>query len=410
MSRGKILFQLSGSIACFKACQLLSQLVKAGFEVEVVATRSALQFVGEATLEGLSGRKVHVETFATGEYMNHIHLARWADLILLCPATANTLNKLAAGVGDDLLSTLFLAHDFKKPYLVATAMNASMPQHPATQASIEKLESWGVEFLGSGTGRLACGEVGEGRLLEPNDLFARIEERFAPVTKPLSVLITSGGTREPIDGVRSITNSSSGRTGSAIADAFSRRGHQVTFLGSKFSVQPSEPTEASLAFESFSDLEAALTNQLKENKFDAVVHAAAVSDYRVAEIQTSHGTATVNGIGKIESSDELTLKLVRTPKLIDQLRSIARNKKIAIVAFKLTNTLDNTAREKAVEKLQHQAAPDILVHNDLHEIEENTHRATIFSGLLKRPAVTMTKSELARELEFLITKQKEVTP
>jgi phosphopantothenoylcysteine decarboxylase/phosphopantothenate--cysteine ligase len=263
----KILFQLSGSIACFKACALLSSLVKAGFDIEVVATPSALKFVGEATLEGLTGRRVHTDTFESGRYMSHIHLMRWADLIILCPATANTLNKFASGLGEDLVSTLFLAHDFKKPYLVAPAMNQSMYAHPALQKSLSTLSGWGLTMLKTGNGSLACGENGEGRMLEPIEIQAAIESaldlqrvsQHAPsrhardkrasgsATHEVStsesglnsdraqkhILITSGGTEEPIDGVRSITNTSTGHTGAELATWFADHGANVTLLHSQ---------------------------------------------------------------------------------------------------------------------------------------------------------------------------------
>ena len=167
MSKGNILFKLSGSIAAYKACALISRLVQDGYTVQTVASKAALEFIGPATLEGLTGRAVECETFASGRAMQHIHLAKWADLTIVCPASANTINKLASGIGDDLLTTLFLAHDFKKPYLLAPAMNTLMYRHPATAASLQKLASFGVAILETASGVLACGDVGEGRLLEP---------------------------------------------------------------------------------------------------------------------------------------------------------------------------------------------------------------------------------------------------
>lgn len=172
----KILFQLSGSIAAFKACSVISQLVKAGHEVQVAVSDSALHFIGEATLEGLSARPVLKSAFEKGQMMDHIHQVRWADLLILCPASANTLNQFASGTGDSLLTTLFLAHDFKKPYLIFPAMNASMYLHPATQASVAKLKSWGVKVFDTNAGDLACGEYGEGRLLEPEQIYKHLEE------------------------------------------------------------------------------------------------------------------------------------------------------------------------------------------------------------------------------------------
>ena len=146
-SRPHVLFQLSGSIAAYKACHVVSRLTQAGCDVQTVATDGALQFIGPATLEGLTGRAVATDTFEAGSQMDHIHLVRWADVIVLCPATANAINRLAAGMADDLIGTMFLAHDFTKPYVVVPAMNTAMYTHPATAASLERLRGWGIEIL-----------------------------------------------------------------------------------------------------------------------------------------------------------------------------------------------------------------------------------------------------------------------
>ncbi|MEX0734380.1 MAG: flavoprotein [Steroidobacteraceae bacterium] len=174
----RILFQLTGSIACFKACELISRLVKRGCAVQTVASAAALRFVGTATLEGLTGRTPFIDMYAAGRAMDHINLARWADAALLCPATANSMNRLAAGIADDPIGALFLAWEIAtKPYLIAPAMNATMWDHPATRASRERLAEFGARLLPVGDGRLACGEAGEGRLLE----VAEIEEALLKV-------------------------------------------------------------------------------------------------------------------------------------------------------------------------------------------------------------------------------------
>ncbi len=166
-----VLFQLTGSIACFKACDLLSRLAKRGMAVQTVASAGALRFVGAATLEGITGRAPFTDLYEAGRTMDHIRLARWADLALLCPATANSINRLAAGVADDPIGALFLAWELeRKPYLVAPAMNVTMWDHPATRAAREKLTDFGARLLPVGDGRLACGEQGEGRLLEVEQL------------------------------------------------------------------------------------------------------------------------------------------------------------------------------------------------------------------------------------------------
>jgi phosphopantothenoylcysteine decarboxylase/phosphopantothenate--cysteine ligase len=180
MSRSKILFQLTGSIAAYKACHVISRLVQEGHEVEVACTANALEFIGPATLEGLTGRPIFRDTYQPGRQMDHVHLAKWADLAIVCPATAATLNRLAQGLGDDVIGTLFLAYDLRtKPYLVAPAMNQEMMRHPAVEASLARLREWSVRVLPTESGYQACGDVGPGRLLRPDRIFEEIQAALA---------------------------------------------------------------------------------------------------------------------------------------------------------------------------------------------------------------------------------------
>jgi phosphopantothenoylcysteine decarboxylase / phosphopantothenate---cysteine ligase len=403
MLKGKVLFQLSGSIACYKACHVLSRLVQAGYDVQVVATRGALEFVGAATLEGLSGKPVLSDVFTPGHQMDHIHLMKWADLVVLCPASANTINKLAAGVGDDLLTTLFLAHDFQKPYLVAPAMNTKMYDHPATRASLTKLSSWGVEILETASGTLACGDVGEGKLLDPeiilDNILARLPTHNASV-KPLKVIVTSGGTREPIDGVRTIANTSTGKTGAAIADELFAHGHDVTFVHARESSLPEEKSGMHLVpFISFSDLDSALKSLLGEEQYDAVVHAAAVSDFSIDSVLVD-GVRIDVANGKMDSSGQVSLALKNNPKILTKLKSYSRNPKIKVVGFKLTNQATTEERQEAVKKVSEVA--DLIVHNDLSEITSQKHAAVLFAGdeIVSR---TETKKSLALEIEKFLS-------
>ncbi|MFA6959397.1 MAG: flavoprotein [Opitutaceae bacterium] len=177
----RLLFFLSGSISCYKACFAISRLVQAGIEVRTVATQSALKFVGVATLEGLTGHPVASDIWEPGKAMDHINLARWADLALVAPATANTLNRLSAGLADDLVGSLFLAWEIqKKPWWVAPAMNVAMFNHALTQSSLAKLSGLGVRVLPTGSGALACGEEGAGRLLEPEQLVTEVLVQLGP--------------------------------------------------------------------------------------------------------------------------------------------------------------------------------------------------------------------------------------
>jgi len=165
---------LSGSIACYKACDVISQLVKSGNTVKTVCSQSALQFIGPATLEGLTGEAPYTTSFEGNRMMSHIDLARWADLIVLCPASAHSINALAHGVGDGLIADIFLSNNFQKKFMIAPAMNTQMLLHPATQQSLEQLRKWGTIILDTDSGSLACGEKGEGRLLAPSILLEKI--------------------------------------------------------------------------------------------------------------------------------------------------------------------------------------------------------------------------------------------
>src|SRR5208283_303291 len=192
MSASNIVFVLTGSIAGYKACDAISRLVKQGHRVRAVATESALRFVGAATLEGLTGERVLTNIFEPGAALEHIQLTRWADAVVVCPASANTLNRFAAGLADDLTGALFLAHDRSKPFLVAPAMNPAMWSHPATRETVAKLGRWGVHFIPVGEGRTACGELGEGRMAEPPAVVAAVEAALARPARRLRILVTSG--------------------------------------------------------------------------------------------------------------------------------------------------------------------------------------------------------------------------
>lgn len=173
-----ILFFMSGSIAGFKACQVISDLKKQDYNIQVVASPSTFEFIGKASLEGLSGKPVIASLFEEGKMMDHIYLMRWADLFVLCPATAASLNSFASGAGESLLTTFFLAYDFKKPFLVFPAMNTSMLDHPVTQRSIVQLKEMGLKIFSTNQGTLACGEVGAGRMLEPAEITKLVQQHI----------------------------------------------------------------------------------------------------------------------------------------------------------------------------------------------------------------------------------------
>jgi phosphopantothenoylcysteine decarboxylase/phosphopantothenate--cysteine ligase len=387
-SKKKILFQLSGSIAAYKACAAISQLVQKGYEVQTMATPSALQFVGPATLEGLTGRQVLTELFQSGQMMGHIDWANWADITVLCPASANLMGRMASGIADDLISTTFLAHNRQKPYLVFPAMNSKMLLHPATQNNLNKLQSWGIEVMPTGTGTLACGEVGEGKLLEPEQIVEKVVERVSPLPSNKGrILITAGGTRIPLDGVRYLTNFSSGSTGSFLAETLQKSGFQVDLIRAHSAVAPHPEARCQqMTYETFEELEKLLQSQLSTQNYIGVIHAAAVSDFTLDRVTDSAGHSYSNQ-KKWPSGQKLQLHLKPTPKLVSALKNWSKNPHIQVIAFKLTNTPDPFQRDEAIQKLLKESTPDWVIANDLSEVKDTqhkfrlvTHKGTVAQG------------------------------
>ena len=403
MSRSNLLVVFTGSIAAYKACEVVSQLVQRDHTVRCVATESALKFIGAATLEGLTGTPVAHDLFANGRALDHINLTRWADLVVVCPATANTINRLAAGLADDLPGALFLAHDRAKPWLVAPAMNPAMWAHPATQEAVAKLTSWGVQFIAVGEGRTACGETGEGRLAEPAAIVSAIESALVRPQKKLRVLVTAGGTAEPVDGVRVLTNTSTGGTGAGLATQLARRGHEVVLLRARGAVAADGPCREE-TFVTFTELDAALRRLLGAGRFDAVIHAAAVSDYGVDSIIRADGVVPAGVNGKIESGCAPLLRLRPHPKLVDGLRALSPHP-LTVVAFKLTHGAEAAQAQAAVTRLFEHSGADYVVHNDLaaagprEELPATIHRAdgSVAAHCINRRALAGALVQLLEE-------------
>lgn len=415
MLKSKVLFILTGSIACYKACQVISRLVQYGCDVQVVATPSALEFVGNATIEGLTGKHVISDLFAAGDVMDHIHLVRWADLILVAPATANFINKAAQGVADDLVQTLFLAHDFKKPFLVAPAMNTTMYLHPVTQESTRKLISMGVKILETASGVLACGEEGLGKLLDPDLILKEVLDLLPSNTsfvqsqeKPLKVLITAGGTQEPIDTVRVISNLSSGKTGVIISEVLTQQGCDVTLLQAHSSQVPSSQLKVQ-RFTSFEDLNEKLEAELKNKAYDMVIHAAAVSDYSVESVEIQGKKYPPMSIPKVSSNEEhMSIHLKKNFKIVNRLKDYSQNKDIDVVSFKLTSHASTEEKQLAVQKLFSESSVDAVVHNDLTDIDikKGLHRFTLHSQGVERSLEGPDRLALALLERKLIRKNK----
>lgn len=397
MSGSNLLFILTGSIAGYKACEAISQLVQRGHRVRTVASAAALRFIGPATLEGLTGTPALTDLFAAGAALEHINLTRWADAVVVCPATAGTLNRFAAGLGDDLPGALFLAHDRSKPWLVAPAMNPAMWAHPATQAAVEKLRGWGVRILPVGQGRTACGETGEGRLAEPAEIVRAVEAALVGPARKLHVLVTAGGTAEPVDGVRVLTNTSTGRTGANLAAYLSGRGHDVVLLRAGSAQSAAGCREET--FQCFADLDAALTRLLGGEHFDAVIHAAAVGDFSI-EAVVIDGRAQPPGAAKLATGEApVSLRLKPNPKLVDTLRARSRNSQLQVVAFKLTHGASVALADEAVQVLFAHSGADWVVHNDLTERTGGDDFPATVHGPDGAAVRCATRRELAELLE-----------
>lgn len=398
MSVYKILFGISGSISAYKALTTVSALTKAGHEVQCIGTTSSLNFIGAATVEGLTGKPFLTDSFTTGHMMDHIHLARWAEVFVIAPASANTIARLAHGFAEDPISALSLAAQSDLPILLAPAMNPQMWNSPAVKENIQKLQIRGVRILNPGSGRLACGETGEGRLIEPLDLEASILDTLgAKATKLGKILITSGGTTEPIDSVRSITNTSTGRTGAILADELSNQGFDVHLIRSRAAVKPNSTKVKVSEYLTFTDLEAELKNQLQNHKFTALIHAAAVSDYHVASVLVDNKIVAEPKIFKLSTNQDVAIRLAANPKLIDHVKSWSSNPDMLVIGFKLTDESSTVEQIKKVTELFSRSNSDYVVQNDLSQISKDNHSYQIFDknlNLKKAP----TTLDLAHQI------------
>ncbi|MDA8334622.1 MAG: bifunctional phosphopantothenoylcysteine decarboxylase/phosphopantothenate--cysteine ligase CoaBC [Peptococcaceae bacterium] len=347
MLTGKtVLVGVTGGIAAYKAAELVSLLVREGTVVRVVMTAAATRFVAPLTFASLSGNPVACDLFAPAAGVHaHIDLAAAADLVVVAPATADFLAKAAAGLADDLLTTLLLA--CTRPVLLCPAMNTNMYRHPAVRENLARLARLGYHLMEPDAGRLACGTVGPGRLPEP----ARIVEHLAALCPRrdlagYTVLVTAGATREPIDPVRFISNRSSGKMGFALARAALERGARVILVSGAAEVEPPPGVEL-VTVDTAEAMRSAVLSFAPE--CDLIVKAAAVADYRPARVADQ----------KIKKDRERTLELVRNPDILQELGASKGNRVLVGFAAETENLLES-ARAKLTKKNL-----DLLVANDV---------------------------------------------
>ncbi len=379
----RIVLGVTGGIAAYKAAELVRLLGKQGAEVQVAMTEGATHFVTATTFQALSGKPVYYDQWDARmpNAMAHIDLSRAADLIVVAPASADFLARIASGMADDLLATMVLARDC--PLLVAPAMNRQMWENPATQRNIAQLQSDGVEILGPASGEQACGEVGAGRMLEPEEIVEAVIAFFAPkVLAGRKVLMTAGPTFEAIDPVRGITNLSSGRMGYAVARAARQAGAEVTLVSGPVGLAAPQGVER-IAIRSALDMHAAV--MARADEADIFIGVAAVADYRVANAAEHKLKKDTGGIPPIE--------LVENPDILAEVAAMKDGPFCVGFAAESRN-LEEYAQTKRRKKNIPLIAGNLI--QDGFGGDDN--RLVLFDDQGTHPLTPAPKSVLARQL------------
>lgn len=387
----RIVLGLTGGIACYKSAELLRRLMDLGATVDVVMTASAGEFITPLTFQALSGRPVFTDLWDSrpNNNMAHINLTRNADLIIVAPATANFMARLTYGLADDLLSTLCLARAI--PLMLAPAMNKEMWQAPPTQRNAAQLRQDGVILLGPASGIQACGETGDGRMLEPSDLLAAVVDHFEP--KPLTglkLLITAGPTCEPIDPVRMLTNRSSGKTGYAIAQASVLAGAQVTLISGPTGLPcPSGVTRIDV--QTAQQMHQSVMTVVNEQ--DIFIAVAAVADWRVENVSTE----------KLKKNGGLSppeLSFALNPDILKEVAALPNAP--WCVGFAAETTLD----PEAVEKKRQRKGVPLLIGNLAQQVMDADHTTVeLYSEEGRLALGSGSKQTIAREIVSEIAKR-----
>jgi phosphopantothenoylcysteine decarboxylase/phosphopantothenate--cysteine ligase len=396
LSQKKILLIICGGISAYKSLELIILLKKQDLEIKTILTKSAKEFITPLSVASLSQGKVYDDLFnAKNEAeMDHISLSRWADVILVAPATANTISKLSAGSSDDLASTVILASN--KDIFLTPAMNVRMWEHPSTKQNLNKLRSYGYKIIGPEIGDMACGEFGEGKMTDPKDIFQIIEAYFCELNKnqKLKALITAGPTKENIDPVRFISNRSSGKQGYALAKSLVKRGFQTTLISGPTNLQIDDNINL-IKVETADEMLKATQENLP---VDVAIFSAAVADFKIKEIKNE----------KIKKHDYLNLEL---EKNIDILNYISKHNSLRpklVIGFAAeTNNIQNNAQKKLIEK-----NCDWIIANDVSNnsigFDSDFNEVSIFykNKEIKNEKLTMKKkSEISEEITDRVIKQ-----
>jgi len=386
-----ILLGVTGGIAAYKSAEIVRGLKKAGSSVRVVMTQSAKEFITPLTLQALSGNPVSTDLLdvEAEAAMGHIELARWADAILIAPATANTLAKLSSGRADDLLSSITLAFD--GPIGLAPAMNQAMWKDERTQSNIQNLEHKNFSLYGPGAGEQACGDVGLGRMLEPSEiieLFASLFEAGTMSNK--SILITAGPTQEPIDPVRYLTNRSSGKMGYALAEAAVEAGAQVTLVSGPVNIEP--PARCNLvSVKTAEEMHEAVMHHIK--KKDIYIGTAAVADYSPTKVEGSK-------IKKDRSNSPLVLEMKENKDILKEVSELEDKPYMVGFAAETDDLLENARKKLETKKL------DLIIANDVSNksigFDSNENEVTLITSSEELLLDRDSKKKIAKKiLEFI---------
>jgi phosphopantothenoylcysteine decarboxylase/phosphopantothenate--cysteine ligase len=379
---------ITGGIAAYKAAELVRLLIKNNIDVQVVMTQSACEFITPVTMQALSGKPVFLDMWDNSipNGMPHIELSRDADAILIAPASANFMAKLVHGSADDLLSTLCLARDC--PLLVAPAMNKQMWENPATQRNISQLKADHITVLGPATGEQACGEVGLGRMLEPEVILEEVIAHFTPkLLAKKRIMITAGATLEMLDPVRAITNLSSGKMGYALAKAAANMGAQVTLISGASSLTPPSNVQTHFA-KSAGDMYQAVMQQVGNQ--DIFIGVAAVADYSPTE-------TAVHKIKKSEST--LTIQLSRNKDILADVASLPNAPFCVGFAAESENVIEYATQKRITKKL-----PLIVANEVTSAMGSDDNQVTLIDDLGTHQLTPAPKTILAEQILEHISK------
>lgn len=383
-----VVLGVSGGIAAYKACDVVSRLRKENIQVNVIMTKHATEFVSALTFQSISQNPVAVEMFepVTNWDIEHISLAKKADIFLIAPATANVIGKIANGIADDMLSTTVMAT--KAPVVIAPAMNTNMYENPVTQANIQKLKDLGYIFIEPGYGRLACGDLGPGKLAEPDLIVENIKFLLNKTDelKGKNVLVTAGPTQEAIDPVRYITNKSTGKMGYALAYQAALMGAKVTLVTGPTNIEIPFGISEVIKIKSAGQMYEAVTSRFDE--MDIVIKSAAVADYKPKNISDS----------KIKKSDsDLVLELDRNKDILFELGKLKTKQVLVGFAAETDDLIANAQKKLAKKNL------DFIVANDLKQegagFAGNTNIVKLLfaDGNIEELPI-MTKNQLSKEI------------